>query len=95
MADEQPLVPRPNRTKQRLLRVLQIGGDCMERFTFRCVAHHLDQRLVVEPKSRWERHRGPAEQIDLGAINDRPEFMIERIPRLPPRKGLQLVAACC
>jgi hypothetical protein len=50
---------------------------------------------VVEPKSRWERHRGPAEQIDLSAINDRPEFMIERITRLPTRKGLQLVAACC
>ena len=51
--------------------------------------HHLGERLVVEPKSRWERHPGAAEQIDLGAINDRPEFMIERIARLPTRKGLQ------
>jgi hypothetical protein len=41
---------------------------------------------VVEPKSRWERHRGPAEQADLGAINDRPEFLIDRIARLTSRQ---------
>jgi hypothetical protein len=32
MADDQPLVPGRNQTKQRFLRVLKIGGDCMERF---------------------------------------------------------------
>jgi len=31
MADDQPLVPGRNQTKHRLLRVLKIGGYCMER----------------------------------------------------------------
>jgi len=32
MADDPSLVQRRNRTQERLLRVLKIGGDCIERF---------------------------------------------------------------
>ena len=64
--------------------------------TLRCVAHQLDQRLVVESKFRLGT-AGPAEQIDFGD-HDRPEFLIERVDLRPTRKAhseLRLVAACC